>query len=341
MKQYRCANCENSWEAMDEPFECPQCHSADIMEVNRKPSFTESIKRYWWILASAVVVVFLFIILMPKDATCVIVKAYEDIGRMEVVLKGKHSNEYLVVLKQNGSIEQQAFTADSNQVIFMDLRGDYVLELVYQGKGVMPRVRKYKKEYSFYSEGGNYGNEQVIYVGKDSIEVEKTVKPEIIKLIPSPSRIAIGGSYSVTIVLSPYGCSVAEAEFSMDGQNWQNSPKFSNLKPGGHKFMARNKKMNDLISEKSFVLEDAVQSKECLSIEKANSLLPGIAKGDSRSKNEFIKYAPIMTPVKGDDAIPTVYRLLLVLREDEAVDYFITDIECSNGLVESITIKAK
>ena len=341
MKQYRCTNCENSWEAMDDPFECPKCHSANIMEVNRKPSFIDSLKRYWWILACAAVVVFLFLLLMPKDATRVIVKSYDDIGRMEVTLKGKHSNEYLVVLKQNGSIEQQAFTEDSNPVIFMDLRGDYILELLYQGKGVMPRVRKYTKEYSFYSESDNYRNEQVIYDGIDSIEVEKTVKPEIVKLIPSPSRIAIGGSYSVTIVLSPYGCPVAEAQFSMDGQNWQNSPKFSNLKPGGHKFMARNKKMNDLISEKSFVLEDAVQSKECLSVEKANSLLPGIAKGDNRSKKEFIKYAPIMTPVKGDDVIVTLYRLLLILEEDEEVNYFITDIECSNGLVESITIKAK
>lgn len=338
MKQYKCNNCEHQWESQDEPFECPKCHSASIVEVGGKASLAETLKKYWWIIACALAAALLVILIMPKNATRVKVDADSDIGRMVITLKGKHASEYLVMLKQNDNVDKQAYTKDGNPVIFNDLQGDYVLELMYTGQGNAPKVRKYTKEYTFSIST----TEEVTEVLGDGtiVDVPTTPKPEIVKLEPSPKRIAEGGTYTVTIKLSPYGCPEAEAEFSMDGQNWQDKPTFSNLASGDYKFYARSKSMPDLVSDAELYLQEA-HSKECLSVEKANALLSGIAKSDENAINSFYKYASRNTTVKGVDELSSVYGLVVAIREDEQVNYTITNIDCNNGKVNSITIKHK
>ncbi len=338
MKQYRCNNCDHQWESQDVPFECPKCHSASIVEVGGKPSFADTIKKYWWIIACAVAAALLVILIMPKNATRVKVNADTEIGRMVIKIKGKHASEYLVMLKQNDNIDKQAYSKDGNPVIFNDLRGDYVLELMYTGQGEAPKVRKYQKEYSF-----NMAATEEAIVNDDidtDLTISSTPRPEIVKLEPTPKRIAEGETYTVTIKLSPYGCSEAESEFSMDGENWQDKPSFSNLTSGDYKFYARNKKMPDLMSNAEVFLQEA-HSKECLSVEKANALLPSIAKSDDKAIDTFYKYVSRNTEVKGVEEIRSAYGLIVAIREDEQVNYIITSIDCSNGKVNSITIKNK
>ena len=143
MKNYKCNSCGNEWEANDAPFECPKCRESynSISEIATRPTIWATLKKYWWVIAGAALLAIGVLLVLPSSTTQVSVDADQDMHRMEVTLHGKHAKEYMVILKQGGNIAQSGLTSENNPVIFNDLMGKYILEVMYVGQGETPKIR--------------------------------------------------------------------------------------------------------------------------------------------------------------------------------------------------------
>lgn len=347
MKTYKCTNCEHTWESEEMPFECPKCHSATISQIGgNKNDLGATFKKYWWIIVAAVVAALVLILALPNGATRVKVKTDTETGRMEVTVKGKHASEYAVILEQNGYVERQGSTADNNPVIFDDLMGDYTLKLIYSGSGDIPKIHKFKTDYSFDRSNNNVeesdykDDETIVDIFDDNIIVAKTDKPEIIKVETHPDRVKQGGKYSVTIRLSKHGCQVSDAEFSMDGLKYQSSNVFDNLEPGEYKFYVRNKEAGkqNLVDEKGITLQEGY-SDNCPSVDDINSLLPKVAQRDREATAKLFKLVSRETKIEGAGVISDMLGLSRELVSDQSMTYKVVSIDCSGGKVNSVTVK--
>lgn len=346
MNSYKCTNCEHVWESQEMPFECPKCHSASIIKMGGDKDLVTTLKKYWWIIVAALLAALVVIIALPKGATRVKVKTDTETGRMEVTLKGKHALEYAVILEQNGYIEQEDSTMAHNPVIFNDLLGDYTLKVIFKGQGNAPRIRKFKSEYTFdrQREDEDETEEDVsTYIPgvdvKDS-DIPKTDRPEIVKITPNPLRVKQGGTYKISIDLSPNGCNVKNAAFKIEGGDWQESNVFENLAPGSYKVYVKNIDMPDLVDESMIVLQEGYADK-CPSVEEINALLPKVANEDMAAQKKFYDLLGRETKVIGDNFHPTVSTWVDQCLCVEGIRHKVVAIDCNNGKVNSITIKEK
>lgn len=340
MKKYRCTNCDYKWEAQDEPFECPKCHSANIESGKGGGSFGDALKKFWWVIVAAIAVaVVAVLLLMPKNSTSVHVDANLEDGVMTVKLAGKHAGEYVITL--NNGERRFATSQDSTTAVFTNLVGEYVIDLIYTGTGEAPKVKNFERKYVF-----NSRMETELEDDADNLSIEDldqtmgrtTNNPEIRRVIPSPSRISKGESYKITIELSKHGCTAAEAEFSLDNKTWQKSPVFTGLKPGSYDVYARNASNTALTHSTSIMLDEPGAGK-CLTTDEVNKLLEGIANYDDKAQVELKKYVTNSTPVKGadaDDFITTAQGLISATSGD--LKYRVTTVECNGKKIESLTV---
>ncbi len=339
MKKYRCTNCDYKWEAQDEPFECPKCHSANIESGSGGGSMGDAMKKYWWVIVAALVVAALAVfLLMPKNSTGVHVDANTEDGMMTVKLTGKHAGEYVIML--NNGEKRFATSPDSTVAVFTDLVGEYVLDLIYTGTGETPKVRDYEKKYVFPNK-----MEATIEDESENPSIENldetlgrtTNKPEIRRVIPTPSRISKGESYKITVELSKQGCTVAEAEFSLDNSTWQKSPVFTGLEPGNYVIYARNASNTKLTHSTSILLDEPGAGK-CLSESDVNKLLEGIANYDDKAQIELKKYVTNSTPVKGAEADFITTAQGLISETSGELKYRVTAVQCNGKKIESLTV---
>lgn len=349
MKTYKCTNCEHTFESEEMPFECPKCHSAAITKLGGDKNPGSAFKKYWWIIVAAIVAAIILFVAMPNGATRVKVKANSETGRMEVTVKGKHASEYKVVLRQNGIPEHEDSTTFSNTVIFNDLLGDYKLEVTYMGSGNVPKIRKFKTDYSFDRISVAVNNVEDNPVDTNIIEgvdvkpgttIPKTDNPEIIRVNVSPKRVKKGDTYTITVQLSPHGCSVDNARFSLDGIKWQESNVFAGLAPGTYKVFAQNKDKEDLVRHTEITLQEGY-SDSCPSVDEINVLLPKIANDDYNARRRLLDLLGRETKVNGAGGVfPTVSQWInQCIAVDDDVKHQVVAIDCAGGKVNSITIR--
>lgn len=343
MKKYRCTNCDYKWEAQDEPFECPKCHSANIESGTGGGSFGDAIKKYWWVivaaLAVAVVAVFL---LLPKNSTRVTVKANYDERSLTVKLSGKHAGEYQIMLN-NG--ERVFTTSEGNtEHTFTNLIGEYTLDVLYMGTGETPKLHSFDKVYTFDNPFDMSGKESDGEEGGSGVvDYEKTVGrvspyPEIRQTKPTPGRIAQGETYKVKIVLGAQGCPEEECEFSMDNKTWQKSSTFSDLQPGSYTFYARSIANPNYMSESDCILEPPTLG--CPKIDDLNVLLQKASAQNSEADKAIKKlrsYIDDNTTVKGLES-ENIIKATELFRELEDHQFKATNIECSGKKIMSITV---
>lgn len=350
MKSYKCTNCGNTWESQEMPFECPKCHSAAITQLGGDNNMMSTLKKYWWIIAAAVVAAVILIVALPNGATRVKVKTDTETGRMEVTLKGKHASEYRVILEQNGYVEREDSTDNNNPVVFFDLYGEYTLKISYKGTGNVPRIRKFKTEYSFdrvsndvpsNSEADTSGFVPGIDVIND--EVPKTDRPEFKDLSITPKRIKKGETYTITVLLSPHGPGLDMVQFSLDGVKYQESNVFAGLTPGNYTIYAKNKKIENLISSTEIALEEPFAGK-CPSVKEINDLLPKIYEGDNNARTKLMSKLGrdtklIDAKTNGISVYSTVSNWINQSVEVDGVEHEVISIDCDDGKVNSVTIK--
>lgn len=340
MRKYRCTNCDYKWESRDVPFECPKCHSAGIVDEKSEGGIAAALKKYWWILASAIAIACLIVILLPKNSTRVSVKTNEEEGTMTVKLSGKHAEMYTVQLMQDGIVQDQFETKDGNvEHTFSQLVGEYYLELMYMGTEENVKIRKFKNRYFFIDRLENIDNSTIVDDNGDvTIAGRTTDRPEISQIVPTPARIKDGEKYKIEVKLKAHGCTVEEAEFSLNNVDWQRSAQFNDLSSGSHKMYARNAKKNELTCQMDFYLDEAAP-KARITEAKANELLGRIASSegaDAKARDEWNKNFPNATPVLGGDGVETTQGLRMAVADGET--YRITNIEIKNGRVISVTV---
>lgn len=327
MKKYICNNqeCGNVWESMEEPFECPKCHGADITCADKEPSFVSLLKKWWWAAAAVVALVLLVVLFVPHGGTRVSVKADTEMHTLSVELSGDGAAEYAVVLKRNGVILTQSNpTSDATTThTFNDLFGEIELEIVWMGSGNAPRIGKYDRFFDFGEEP----------TGDPSTDEGSRVKVEIETLTSSPNLIAkAGDTYSVQVILSK--SSTADVEYSMGNDKWVDNNVFTNLKPGTYIFYARNKKEHSYFDKMEFTLKPAAPK---ITVEQLNLLLRKVKDMDDDAFDAISKYNSI--PVIGVEKISTVSELVAAFNNQSA-KYTVVSIQYNdNGGIKSITVK--
>lgn len=340
MKKYRCTNCDYKWEAQDEPFECPKCHSANIESGNGGGSFGDALKKFWWVIVAAIAVaVVAVLLLIPKNSTSVHVDANLEDGVMTVKLAGKHAGEYIIRL--NNGERSFATSPEATEAVFTDLIGDYVLDLVYVGTGEAPKIREYEKNYTFANRiaaDQSLDNTEGITVDDiDSKMGRVTNKPEIKKVTPHPARINKGETYKITVQLGKHGCTEQEAEFSLDSIHWQKSNEFTNLQPGKYYIYARKTGDPTLCMKTQFLLKEPGISK-CLSAADVNGYISRYADYESKAYDELLKYVSNNTPVNGVAGVKNVQQMMMDC--SGAVKYQVVSVQCNGNKIESLTITA-
>lgn len=350
MKSYKCTNCGNTWESQEMPFECPKCHSAAITQLGGDNNMVSTLKKYWWIIAAAVVAAVILIVALPNGATRVKVKTDTETGRMEVTIKGKHASEYRVILEQNGYIEREDSTDNNNPVVFNDLYGDYTLKISYKGTGNVPKIRKFKTEYSFdrvsNDEPSNSEADTTDFIpGLDVIkgDVPKTDRPEITRVNINPKRIKKGETYTITVLLSPHGPGLDKVQFSLDGVKYQESNVFAGLAPGNYTIYAQNKDKKDMVSSTEIPLEEPFADK-CPSVDEINSLLPLIYNGDEKARTKLFNKLGRDTKLLDEktNGISVYSTVSSWINQSVAVDgpqHKVVSIDCDDGKINSVTIR--
>ena len=219
-------------------------------------------------------------------------------------------------------------------------------KVIYKGIGNVPKIRKFKTEYSFDRDSNEEPSSQ-----EDTVEiipgidvkkgdVPKTDRPEIIKVSSNPLRVKKGETYTITVVLSPHGPDIDECRFSLDGINWQESNVFAGLAPGGYKIFAQNKSKEDLVCITETTLQEGFADK-CPSVEEVNALLPKIANDDYNARRKLLDMLGRDTKIKGSAGYPTVSQWVNQCVEVDGVIHKVVAIDCNNGKVNSITIQDK
>ena len=300
MKKYKCCDCGKIWEAAEEPFECPDCHSANIVEVISGGKLTLTLKKYWWIIAVAIVLAVVLFLLSPsKGSTNVTTKQDKKYHTLTVELSGDYTSQYALVLKQDGVIMHQHILNDGNaEHTFTDLCGTYTLDVTWLGKGDAPQTNNYNNEFDF----GDWCNETLI----DDVNILK-LRPEIKEIKSTPRRIIKkGDTYTVQVILHPGG--VDDVEYAVDNGQWQNNNTFRNLKPGKHTYYVRNANQHAYIDSIQRPLEEA--TKGDITTEKLNGLLNQLSNGDDNAKREILKYFSGSTQVQGAENIGTIQELI-------------------------------
>ena len=343
MKKYRCTICDYRWEAQDEPFECPKCHSANIESGTGGGSIGDAMKKFWWVIVAALAVAALAVfLLLPKNSTGVTVKANYDERSLTVKLSGKHAGEYQIVLN-NG---EQVFNTSEEltEHTFTNLIGEYTLDILYMGVGETPKLRSFDKVYTFDNpfEKNDKGDEGEGNSG-GVVDYEKTIGrvspyPEIRQTKPIPNRIAQGETYKVKVILGAQGCPEEECEFSMDKKTWQKSSTFSDLQPGSYTFYARSIAKPTYISESDCILEPPTLG--CPKIDDLNALLQKASAQNSEADKAIEKlrsYIDDNTTVKGLES-DNFTKATELFRELEDHQFKATDIECSGKKIMSITV---
>lgn len=339
MKKYRCTNCDYRWEAQDEPFECPKCHSASIESGGGGGSFVDAMKKFWWLIVCGVAVAAVAVFLMiPRTSTRVSVNADTENGTMTVKLSGKHAGEYVIML--NDGERRFATSPDSTEVFWDNLTGEYTLSLVYMGTGEAPKVHEFESHYTFASMFERIAEEMEEETGvNQEVDNSKVGRLSDKPSISTVKLVAQGGEYTATVVLGNHGCTVQEAEFSIDGQEWVKSNVFRNLKPGEYRFYARNASNPALTHDVAYNLEQPVDNR-CISAADVNSFLTKMENKMEYSKVRDALYKKISrgTKVEGN---PDIADLQDLVNDPERSSWTVTAVNCVNGKVVSLTIAKK
>lgn len=350
MKKYKCSVCGNQWEAMETPFECPKCHSASISGGSANSGFAGAIKKFWWVFVAILVVAIAAVFaITPNNKTHVNVTADTENGALTVKLSGKHAGEYLITINYG---EQQFRTSpDATEHTFNNLHGECLLELLYIGTGDAPKINDYEKNFTFKEMVdervvvSNTDDRGMVNVGNIGQSLGKlTNSPEIEKATPMPSRINKGEKYVVTIKLGSHGCSVKEAEFSMDNINWQKEPVFKNLDPGIYVFYARNAENPDLVDERRITLQAPAATTKSMTAAEINTLLGTIVKGGKEgddARKTLLDNINAATPVhcEQDSKIKNLRSLVSdVFTHRKEYRYRVESVNSNGKTIESLTV---
>lgn len=326
MKKYICNNkdCRNVWESIEEPFECPKCHSANISPAEKESALVSILKKWWWAAVVAIAVVGLIILLIPKDIIRVSTDADKDMHILRVELNGDGASQYAVVLKRNNIILQQTNPegegSEANYT-FNNLYGDVSLEFLWLGSGSAPKLGNYTSLFHFAEE--TYGN---------SDNDEPKVKVEIESLNTTPNLISNpGDKYTVLVILSKQ--STSDVEFSMDNKKWVQSNTFNGLAPGSYTFYARNRSENTYCDKRDCTLKSVAPK---ITAEQINALLRKVADYDDAAADKLSPYNSI--PVIGVKNVPDFGQLVTNVSNGSSIT--VVSIQTNgDGSIKSFTAK--
>lgn len=268
MAKYKCQNpeCGHSWESDQIPVECPKCFQGNFVKTGSDTKW----KKWGGIAAGAII---LLIILVKIIDSRTKVTANADMSRCKLTVKitGKHSKEYKITLRKNGAVYGEVTKKET--ATFSDLEGTYNLDVKFEGKGKIPKIKKpYQRIFTFVQPAA----------------APKT--PEIKDLPHNPPRLTKSiKEYTVTVKTEESIVPLSETEFSKDGIHWQRDAKFEHLPAGTYTFTVRNIRDKSLQDSKTKILDPFVSTPPPTK-EQLQRLLDDIAKQDFNAKKNFDDY---------------------------------------------------
>ena len=295
MAKYKCQNpeCGHSWESDQIPVECPKCFQGNFVKTGSDTKW----KKWGGIAAGVIILLIILVKCIPCGKTKVTANADMSRCKLTVKITGKHSKEYKITLRKNGAVYGEVTKKET--ATFSDLEGTYNLDVKFEGKGKIPKIKKpYQRIFTFVQPAA----------------APKT--PEIKDLPHNPPRLTKSiKEYTVTVKTEESIVPLSETEFSKDGIHWQRDAKFAHLPAGTYTFTVRNIRDKSLQDSKTKILEPFVSTppptKEQLQ-RLLQRLLDGIANQNAGDKDSFDAYqigkvTGIENISTGDDLSTYVY----------------------------------
>jgi hypothetical protein len=194
---------------------------------------------------------------------------------------------------------------------------------VYSGK-IIRALEKDTLSFTFL-------NPKFYYSGTESDEEtdDAPKTPQITRINKSPETLTKEiNTYTVTLITEGKKVTLEDMEFSLDGNDWQQSAEFKNVNCGKHIFYARNKRNKSLQDQKEMYFECFVDVPQPR-IPQLNELLKQIADCDDNAGDELRKFGKNL-PVRGVANISNIEELVRDACMNTAI-YAVQIIETDNS----------
>jgi len=318
MSNYKCNNCGHQWFTDEEPFNCPNCQSTDFALLESKTSLP-------WEKIVMGVVAFVVIIFLLKfcgsDRNVVSVTANQDNSKATLAVALDNyvpykAKDFKITLKKDGVVQDEK---KSVKTTFSDLEGTYTLEVKYIGKNGNVVIGGYKRSYTFPEKPKAI---TILSVSSDR------------QFLPKPTD-----TYTITVSVDDD----TNAEYQLDGGDWQKSNKFEGLKGKNEDYVivVRNglAPNNTSLQDQKTTHLNPYKKAEPLTKAQIEALLKKVADLDDNAYDELLKKVGASTPVVGASNISTLQQLANAVNNGK--DYTVTSVEYDSDKSYIVKIRVK
>ncbi len=309
MTSYKCNGCGHQWSSEEEPFNCPECNSTDFEVVESKAKLP--LKKIG-IGVGILVLIILLLKICGGGGNKVSVAATQDNSNatLSVVLgdyEPYKAKDFKITLKKDGVVQDEK---KSVKTTFSDLEGTYTLEVKYIGKDGNVEIGEYKRSYTF--------PEQPKAITILSVSSDR-------QFLPKPTD-----TYTITVSVDDD----ANAEYQLDGGDWQKSNKFEGLKGKNEDYVivVRNglAPNNTSLQDQKTKHLNPYKKAEPLTKAQIEALLRKVADhndydASDKAYDELLSKVGASTPVVGASNISTLQQLANAV--NNGTNYTVTSVE--------------